>query len=89
MRALSEDIREIDAELVKTGLLLFKTACDGGDISPIRERNLFLNKTRKELLLSLGYPEDYTEVHYTCEKCSDTGFVVKAFFKTHNQFSLF
>ena len=75
MRALSEDIREIDAELVKTGLLLFKTACDGADISPIRERNLHLNKTRKELLVSLGYPEDYTEVHYTCEKCSDTGFI--------------
>ena len=23
----------------------------------------------------LGYPEDYTEVHYTCKECSDTGFV--------------
>ncbi len=75
MRALSEDIRIIDAELVKTGLLLFKTACDGADITPIRERNLSLNKTRRDLLVSLGYPEDYTEAHYTCKKCSDTGFL--------------
>lgn len=75
LRAISEDIRIIDAELVKTGLLLFKTACDGADITPIRERNLSLNASRRELLKSLGYPEDYTEVHYTCEKCSDTGFV--------------
>lgn len=78
MRALSEDIRIIDAELVKTGLLLFKTACEGADITPIRERNLSLNKTRRELLVSLGYPEDYTEPHYTCKKCSDTGFIETA-----------
>ena len=75
LRAISEDIRVIDAELVKTGLLLFKTACDGADITPIRERNLKLNATRKELLKSLGYPEDYTEPQYTCKKCSDTGFL--------------
>ena len=75
MRALSEDIRIIDAELVKTGLNLFKAACDGADITPIRERNLQLNKSRRELLVSLGYPEDYTEVHYFCKKCSDSGFV--------------
>lgn len=75
LRASSEDIRIIDAELVKTGLLLFKTACDGADITPIRERNLELNRRRRECLKALGYPEDYTEVHYTCEKCSDSGFV--------------
>ncbi len=75
LRASSEDIRIIDAELVKTGLLLFKTACEGADITPIRERNLKLNQRRRECLKALGYPEDYTEVHYTCEKCSDSGFV--------------
>ena len=75
MRAVSEDIRIIDAELVKTGLQLFKAACDGADITPIRERNLSLNSTRRELLKSLGYPEDYTEPHYTCKKCSDSGFI--------------
>ena len=75
LRAISEDVRNIDAELVKTGLLLFKTACEGADITPIRERNLFLNDTRRSLLKSLGYPEDYTETHYTCKKCSDSGFV--------------
>ena len=75
LRAISEDIRIIDAELVKTGLLLFKTACDGADINPIRERNLELNATRRSLLKSLGYPEDYTEPQYVCKKCSDSGFI--------------
>lgn len=71
----SEEIRKIDEELSGTGLLLFKTACSGGDITPIRERNQALVKRRRELIVSLGYPEDYTDVHYSCKKCSDTGFI--------------
>jgi DNA replication protein DnaC len=27
------------------------------------------------LLRAYGYPEDYTDVHYECEKCGDTGYV--------------
>ena len=73
--ALSEDIRIIDKELRGTGLLLFKTACEGGDITPIRERNLFLGEQRRAALKKIGLPEDYTEVHYNCSECSDTGFV--------------
>lgn len=75
VRIESEDIREIDRELVGTGLLLFKTACSGGDIAPIKERNQELMKRRRKILVSLGYPEDYTEVKYSCKKCSDSGFV--------------
>lgn len=73
--SLSDDIRAIDEEMRNTGLLLFKTACAGGDITPIRERNLFLGEERRRALKKLGLPEDYTEIKYQCEKCSDTGFV--------------
>ncbi|MBQ7386617.1 MAG: ATP-binding protein [Clostridia bacterium] len=75
LRERSEELREIDAELSGTGLLLFKTACAGGNISPIRERNQYLVEKRKSIIKSLGYPEDYTDVHYTCKNCSDTGFI--------------
>jgi DNA replication protein DnaC len=75
VRDESEEIRTIDEELTATGLLLFKTACGGGDISPIRERNQVLMKQRKAALVKLGYPEDYTTPHYTCPDCSDTGFI--------------
>ena len=75
VRALSPDIAEIDRELTGTGLLLFKTACSGGDIEPIKKRNLELMEKRRELLVSIGLPADYTELHYTCPKCSDSGFV--------------
>ncbi|MBO5945702.1 MAG: ATP-binding protein [Clostridia bacterium] len=74
LRATIPEIKEIDAELVKTGLLIFKTACDGGDLSPIRERNLALGKRRRELLKENGYPEDYTEIKYSCPACSDSGY---------------
>jgi DNA replication protein DnaC len=75
LRERSPELREIDAELSGTGLLLFKTACSGGDIAPIRERNQYLVEKRKNIIKSLGYPEDYTDVHYTCKNCSDTGFI--------------
>ena len=71
----SDEIRTIDKELSGTGLLLFRTACMGEDIEPIKARNLALQEKRRAILVKLGYPEDYTDVHYTCKACSDTGFV--------------
>ncbi len=73
--AESEEIAKIDSELSKTGLLLFKTACSGEDLAPLRARNEELMKKRRKLLTELGHPEDYTDVHYTCKLCSDTGFI--------------
>ncbi len=72
--ARSEKIRAIDKELRGTGLLLFKTACDSGDITPIKERNLELGRMRGAALADLGLPEDYTEPRYVCKSCSDTGY---------------
>ncbi len=75
VRSESEEIREIDAELTKTAMLIFKTAVEGGDINAVRERNRALQSRRRELLVSLGHPEDFTEVKYSCKDCSDTGAV--------------
>ncbi len=68
------EIAKIDKELTGTGLLLFRTACEGGDIAPIRKRNEALMKRREELLESVGLPKDYTRPHYTCPVCQDTGY---------------
>ena len=75
VRALSPEIAEIDRELSGTGLLIFRTAINGGDVAPIKERNQALNKRRRELIVSLGLPEDYADVHYSCASCSDTGYI--------------
>ena len=75
LRMESAEIKDIDAELVKTGLSIFKAACEGRDLAPIKERNLALTKRRREIIKSLGYPEDYTEIKYSCKTCSDSGFI--------------
>ena len=74
LRLESPEIRKIDSELTGTGLLLFKAACTGGDLAAIKERNTELTKRRREVLVSLGYPEDYSEIKYTCPICCDTGY---------------
>lgn len=75
LRAESEEIAKIDDELSRTGMLIFKTACQGGDITPIKERNRALQQRRREIIVELGHPEDYTDVKYTCPDCMDNGFV--------------
>ena len=75
LRSESAEIARIDAELSTTGLQLMKAACYGGDISEVRERNKALQQRRLEIIVSLGYPADYDQVHYTCEKCSDSGYI--------------
>ena len=47
----------------------------GGDIAPIKKRNKELQEKRRELIVALGYPADYTDLKYTCKDCSDTGFI--------------
>ena len=74
VREASPKIREIDSELAKTGLLIFKTACAGGNVDSIKKRNLELQKARGDELIKLGFSRDYTDVHYSCEICEDTGF---------------
>lgn len=44
-------------------------------IAAAKERNCALQKQRAALLIANGYPADYTDVHYECELCGDTGFV--------------
>ncbi|MBR2651119.1 MAG: ATP-binding protein [Clostridia bacterium] len=70
----SREIKEIDEELRATGPRIFKAACAGEDIAPLKERNQELVARRRALIVKLGYPEDYTDVKYSCAKCSDTGF---------------
>ena len=75
VRSKSDAIRAIDDKLAATGPELFRAACCGIDIAPIKEKNLALQALRREELKRLGYPEDYTEPKYTCPLCRDTGSV--------------
>ncbi len=74
------ELAALDAHLSKTGLKLFKAACEEKEelskrILEVREENELLLSKRAEILTRLGYPTDYTEVHYECADCKDTGFL--------------
>ena len=47
LRSKSEKISAIDEQLMSTGPELFKAACNGLDITPIKEKNLKLQKLRR------------------------------------------
>ena len=75
----SPEVAEIDRAMRRTGLSLFRAACEGGKDSPaflrVMEENRALQESRAALLASLGLPADYTEIHYTCPACGDSGYV--------------
>ncbi len=77
IHALLPEIAKIDAELSAAGVRIFEASLkdDKAMLDAISEENIALNKKRGELLVSAGYPEDYTEVKYECDTCGDTGVV--------------
>lgn len=71
---------ELDGALSKTGMRIMSVIVEGGSdtnekIEKIREENRALLVRRGELLRSHGYPENYSDIQYECDKCGDTGFV--------------
>lgn len=74
------EIAELDNELTQTVIELSKLiVAKQGDFeqrfNSIRENNLQAQRLKAELLTAHGYPADYLDVNYFCEKCSDKGFV--------------
>lgn len=74
-----DGVREIDAALAETAPRIFGAALAGKDglderIAKIRAEIDALRAARAKLLLANGYPADYSDVHYDCEKCKDLGF---------------
>lgn len=73
------DIAAIDSALAQTGSRLVAAiglgACGIEErVAVLREENLRLQQDRADLLLFHSYPADYSEVHYICPACQDTGF---------------
>ena len=67
LHRLFPDIAEIDRILADTGMRIFGEAMKGREnlderIASLRAQNLELRKTRAELLMSRGYPADYSSV---------------------------
>ena len=76
-------LRALDRELGTLGLELMRVSMEnaGNDearraaLEALRRRNTELQRLRGEILQSAGYPADYTELRYECERCSDSGYL--------------
>ncbi len=74
------ELAQIDAALATTAARIFGAALGGKvgldeRIAAIKKETGELRAARAELLRAYGYPADYTEPRYDCERCKDLGFV--------------
>lgn len=72
-------IAEISRALSMTGLQLYKASVEGTEnleqrIEEIKNENLSLQSIRRQLLVSNGFPEDYLDIKFACDKCNDMGY---------------
>lgn len=72
-------IKEIDERLSMTGLLIMEEISKGKEgieerIEKLRLENKALIEKRKAFLVEHGYPADYSQPKYECEKCEDSGY---------------
>ncbi len=80
IRAKSRDFARVEKELSEIGLKIFASSLlpDGKremELASLEDLCRRLNDEKKNILKTLGYPEDYTAPHFVCEKCSDTGYI--------------
>ena len=80
LHAISPELAALDRRLSRTGAEIALAAIGTGEgykerLAAVEAKNMALQAERKALLLSLGYPEDYTLPHYECDRCADSGFV--------------
>lgn len=74
------EVKDIDAVLSGTGREIMAIIASGKDktqekVEKLKERNRDLIEKRGSLLKAAGYPEDYSDIRYECDKCLDSGFV--------------
>jgi DNA replication protein DnaC len=68
----------LDRILAGTASRIMEAICSDNSeeaVAKVREDNERLLEQRAAILAAYGYPADYTDVHYECELCGDTGYV--------------
>ena len=77
--AVCPDMRRIEGELAATGTKIMAAAMSHSltdeVLKEIRQENERLRREKSMLLVSHGFPADWLDIKYTCDKCSDTGYV--------------
>lgn len=73
LKKVDDAIREIGLEAVYAAISEKNGAKE--KIEDLKKKSLELQEMRKSILASAGYPADYTDIHFECDKCGDTGYV--------------
>ena len=72
------EVSEVNYQMFRTSRDLMQIIVKGENtkerVAALRQQNLQAQEMIRRLLKEHGYPEDYLELHYTCEKCNDTGY---------------
>lgn len=72
------EVTEINRQLFRTSRDLMRIIQQGGDaktkVEALRQQNQQAQQMIRQLLTQHSYPTDYLDMHYTCEKCQDTGY---------------
>ena len=75
--ALCPEIAETERDMARFAANVIKSVSMGKDaeqyVLSLSQKNLEAQDKRRALLSSVGLPEDYLEVKYTCPLCKDTG----------------
>lgn len=68
-------IEDIDRELLELGMSFSRKLLSGNteDVERTKKLMELLEEERAVLLTENNYREDYTDIKYACDKCSDTG----------------
>lgn len=84
-------IREVNTQIFNTGkeLIRLMTAKDNSQLAEkidrLKSYNLAAQAMSRQILLDNGYPADYLDMHYDCEKCHDTGYNGGSFCECFNK----
>lgn len=76
IREIHNEISSLSVKEAKARLLSEDVKSSDSD-SSLKETIARLSEQKKRLLTENGFPADYLSMHYTCEKCKDTGYIEK------------
>ncbi len=81
-------IKSIDQRIQELGYKAVSLAFKDVDTKPYEDEIKNLAQRKKDILVDKGYPSDYLEMRYYCDKCKDTGFVENEICSCRKQLSI-
>lgn len=71
------ELKKLEDEMISLSVRIGRMAIRGDNTvaDELKSKTLDIKAAQIELLISNGFPADYLELHYQCEKCKDSGYI--------------